>query len=143
MKQNPQQPEVICYASKEIIIQNNTQYLVITDKGGGKHKISEKRQPLWGLFNNARDGEPFLLIYETYNKVQYVADARPITDELLKRGVQDMALKLHDQQTEERNRSQAIAYAKDLCCADMVEVGTDMFKLADEIYRFIKGVRDD
>lgn len=140
MKQNPQEPVIILFASKETIVQNNTQYLVIIDKGGEKHKISEKRQPLWALFQAPRDGEPFMLVYETYQKARYVADARPITDDLLKLAVQKTVLKLNDQQTEERNRSQSIAYAKDLCCANQPILAIDdMFDMATKIYNFIKG----
>ena len=81
------------------------------------------------------------MIFETYNKIQYVADVRPITDDLLKVAVQDMGLKLADQQTEERTRSQAVSYAKDLCCAERPILATDdMFDMADKIYRFIKGI---
>lgn len=140
---NPQDPVIICFASKEVKVENGTQYLIVTDKGGQKHKISEKRQPLWALFNNPHDGEPFLLVYETYKQAHYVADARPITDELLKRAVENVTIKLHDAQTEERNRSQAIAYAKDLYCAYRLTDLKKMFDTADQIYRFIKGVKYD
>lgn len=137
---NQQTPRIILYQSHDIIIQNNRQYCVVTDKGGATHKISDKRQPLWGLFINARDAEPFLIIYETYNNVEYVAAAQPITDELLKLAIQDTALKLADRQTEERIRSQSIAYAKDLVCAGRVDTPDSMFDMATKIYNFIKGV---
>lgn len=139
-KPNPQTPTIILYHKSEITVQNNRQYLVITDKAGIEHKISEKRQSLWGVFKEARDAEPFILIYETYNNVQYVADAKPITDELLKLAVQDLGLKVSNQQTEERNRSQAIAYAKDLSCANRIDHIDHMFDMATKIYRFIKGL---
>lgn len=80
-----------------------------------------------------------MLVYETYQKARYVADAKPITDDLLKLAIQKTALKLHDQQTEERNRSQSIAYAKDLVCADKVKHEA-IFDEATAIYQFIKGV---
>ena len=141
MQTNPQNPIIICYASKELVVQDKGgQYLVITDKGGQKHKISEKRQALWALFNNARDAEPFMLVYETYNNIQYVADARPITDDLLKLAIQDLGLKLADQQTVEKVRSQSVAYAKDLVCASRCEPDA-MFALANKIYDFIRGAQ--
>ncbi len=141
MPNNPQNSVIICYASKELVVQNpGGQYLVITDKGGQKHKISEKRQALWALFNNARDAEPFMLIYETYMNTQYVADAKPITDEVLKRPIQDLALKLADSQTAERIKSQAVAYAKDVRCSGEIKGDDAMFELARKIHDFIKGV---
>lgn len=137
---NPRIPKIILYQSHDIIIQRNRQYCAVTDKGGIVHKISDKRQPLWELFTNAREAEPFLIIYETYNNIEYVADAQPITDELLKVAIRDTALKLADRQTEERVRSQAIAYAKDLCCANRLDKPENMFDMATQIYNFIKGV---
>jgi len=142
MQKNPQTPKIILFASKDIKIQANRQYLVITDKGGEQHKISDKRQELWGIFNTALDSEPFLLIYETYNNVQYVADAKPITDDLLKIAIRGLGLKLADAQTEERIRSQAIAYAKDLDCANRIE-HTELFPEAQKIYEFIKGIKTE
>jgi hypothetical protein len=139
MPNNPQNPIIICYASKEMSVDHDKQYLVITDKGGQKHKISEKRQALWALFNNARDAEPFMLVYETYNNIQYVADARPITDELLSIAVQSMGLKLADVQTEEKNRSTALSYAKDMVVSGAVKL-EDLYSRARANYDFIKNV---
>ena len=140
MSKNPQTPKIILYKSHEIIIQHNKQYCSITDYGGTVHKISDKRQELWGLFINAHDAEPFLLIYETYNNVDYVADAKPITDDLLKIAVRDIGFKLADRQTEERIKSQAIAYSKDLFCASKLNSKPEMFETAKEIANFIKGM---
>ena len=141
MANNPKNPVIILFGSKEMVVQNpGGQYLVITDKGGQKHKISEKRQALWALFNNARDAEPFMLVYETYNNIQYVADARPITDELLKRAVQDIGLKLADAQSEEKNRSTALSYAKDMVVSGAVKLD-DLYTRAKANYDFIKGAQ--
>lgn len=139
MQKNPQTPKIILFASKDITIQSGKQYLDITDKGGEHHKISEKRQQLWGIFDTATDSEPFLLIYETYNNVQYVADAKPVTDDLLKIAIRNLGLKLADVQTEERIRSQSVAYAKDLDCAGRIN-HTELFDEAQKIYEFIKGI---
>ena len=92
------------------------------------------------MFINAHDAEPFLLIYETYMNAEYVADARPITDDLLKIAVRDIGFKLADRQTEERIKSQAVAYSKDLFCAGKVSDKTEMFETAKEIAAFIKGM---
>lgn len=137
MEKNPQTPKIILFGSKEIKIQASKQYLLITDKGGEEHKISEKRQRLWGIFNDARNAEPFLLIYETYNNIQYVADAKPITDDLLKVALRDMGLRLSDQQTNERNRSTSLSYAKDLVIGDKEGI-ENLYIRAQENYEFIK-----
>jgi len=139
MQKNPQTPKIILFASKDIKIQASKQYLVITDKGGEQHKIAGKRQHLWDIFNTAVDCEPFLLIYETYNNVQYVADAKPITDDLLKIAIKNLGLKLADAQVEERIRSQSVAYAKDLDCANRID-HSELFDEAQKIYGFIKGI---
>lgn len=138
MQQNPQTPRIILFHSKEVKVQANKQYLVITDKGGEQHKISEKRQPLWGIFNEARDAEPFMLVYEIYNNQQYVANAQPITEGLLKVAIQDMGIRLSNQQTEERNRSTSLSYAKDLVVGDKAEIA-DIYDRAQWNYEFIKG----
>ncbi len=136
--QNPQTPKIILFASKEIITQGNKQYLVITDKGGEQHKISERRQPLWGIFNEAKDAEPFMLVYETYNNQQYIASAQPITEGLLKVAIQAMGMRLADTQVEERNRSTSLSYAKDLVVGGKVDI-KDIYDRAEQNYAFIKG----
>jgi hypothetical protein len=139
IKENPKEPVIICFADKKTSVENTRQYLAITDKGGMVHKISDKRKELWTIFDNARDAEPFMLIYEVYQNIRYVADAKPITEDLLKVGIRNVVMKLYDAQTEERNRSQAISYAKDLRNAGMVADNDKMFDMADSIYKFIKG----
>lgn len=138
MPNNPQKPRIILYHSQEIQNKAGKQYCVITDKAGEKHSISEKRQELWSVFKNARDTEPFMLLYETYNNVQYVAGAKPITDDLLKLAIQDLGLKLADAQTEERNRSTALSYAKDMVVANVIKLD-QLIEQAKKHYSFIKG----
>ncbi len=139
---NPQTPKVILYSSKEIKVESNKQYLIVTDKVGEQHKISEKRQQLWGLFNEAREAEPFLLLYETYQNIQYIADVKVVADELLKRAVQDMGLKMADAQTEERNRSTSLSYAKDLVASGTIGISL-LYEQAQKNYEFIKGIKID
>jgi len=140
MQNNPQVPRIILYQSHKIELKSGKQYFVITDKAGTPHSISEKRQELWPVFKNARDAEPFLLLYETYNGVQYIAGAKPITDDLLKQAIQDMGLKMADAQTEERNRSTALSYAKDLAVAKIINL-PQLLTQAETNYQFIKGVK--
>ena len=141
MIKNPRIPKIILFHSKDMKVRGNKSYLVVTDKGGEEHKISDKRQELWGLFNTARDCEPFLLVYETFKDVSYVVDAKPITDEILKVAVRDMGLKLAEGQTEERNRSTALSYAKDMAVAKLIDI-SELFTQAQKNYRFIKGIAE-
>lgn len=139
MKPNPQMPIIILFDKTEIQVSSGKQFLVVLDKGGQEHKISEKRQNLWAVFNNARDSEPFLIVYETYNNIQYVADAKPITDDLLKLAIRDMGFKLHNAQNEERNLSTSLSYAKDMLVGDKILL-EDLFTQATKNYQFIKGI---
>lgn len=138
MKPNPQTPIIILFDKSEIQVSSGKQFLVVFDKGGQEHKISEKRQNLWAVFNNARDSEPFPIVYETYNNIQYVADAKPITDDLLKLAIRDMGFKLHNAQNEERNLSTSLSYAKDMLVGNKIELD-DLFSQAKRNYEFIKG----
>ena len=138
----PQKSAIILFHSKDIGVKSGKQYLTVKDKAGIEHSISEKRQTLWGLFDQAENGEPFLLIYDTYNNIQYISDVRPIKDDLLKLAITDMGLKMADAQTEERNRSTALSYAKDLVIGGVVDI-KDIYDRADRNYRFIKGLKDN
>jgi len=81
-----------------------------------------------------------LLLYETYNNIQYIAGAKPITDDLLKVAIQDLGLKMADAQTEERNRSTALSYAKDLAVAKIIDLDK-LLTQAETNYQFIKGIK--
>jgi len=140
MNNNPQTPRIILYQSHQTQVKSGKQYCIITDKAGNQHSISEKRQELWQVFKNARDAEPFLLLYETYNNIQYIAGAKPITDDLLKVAIQDLGLKMADAQTEERNRSTALSYAKDLAVAKIIDLDK-LLTQAETNYQFIKGIK--
>ena len=113
-------------------------FMKVFDKAGQTHRIGEKRQALWEVFKAANPSEPILLVMETYNKIEYVADARSIKDDLLKMAVKKMGEKLADAQAEERNRSQALAYAKDMFCAKVI-TQEELYKVAADNYQFIKG----
>lgn len=136
MSNNPQTPKIIFFDRKDKTARAGKEYLVIYDKAGQQHLISEKRRSLWSLFDNAFDYQAFLLVHETYNKVEYIADVKSIADELLQRSIQEIGKKITDQAAEERNRSQSIAYAKDLKCAGVLS--GDMYEEAGRIYQFIK-----
>jgi len=139
MKPNPQTPIIILYDKSEIQVSSGKQFLAIFDKGGQEHKISEKRQHLWATFNNARDSEPFVIVYGTFNNVPYVADAKAITDDILKLAIRDMGFKLYNAQNEERNLSTSLSYAKDMLVGGKIEF-KDLFAQARKNYEFIKGI---
>jgi hypothetical protein len=113
-------------------------FLQVFTLDGERYRIPEKRSQLWEVFNTARRGEPVMLTIEEYNKKQYVSDAKPIADELLKRGIQKLGEKIADKVNEERNRSTALSYSKDLVCAGKVDV-TELYTEAEKNYQFIKG----
>lgn len=113
-------------------------YLKVTDLAGNTHRIAEKRHALWPIYQNAHRGEPVLTIYETYMNTDYIADAKPITDELLKRAVVSLGEKLVGKQGDERNRSTALSYSKDMVVANKIDPGK-LYERASMNYRFIKG----
>ena len=134
---NPQRLKVILFKKKETTVTAGKEYLVITDHEGITHKISEKRRKLWELFDNAQINDVFVLAYESYNNIDYIADVQTIKDAMANRVVQEMALKLGDQQNEERNRSTALSYAKDMLCANIISLDF-LYSTAYENYYFIK-----
>lgn len=136
---NPQKGEIILVDRTEVSTDQYGSFLKIYDPTGNTYRIPEKRSALWDTFRNALKNEPILTIFETYRNNDYIVDARLIKEEILQSAVRNQGLKLSDQQTEERNRSQAIAYAKDLCCSDKVEF-KKLFSTAKDIYDFIKGL---
>lgn len=84
MKPNPQKGKIILVDHTEVDAGGRGSYLKIFDTNGTIYRIAEKRSNLWEIFKNARKYEPVLAIFETYNNVEYIADARPITDDLMK-----------------------------------------------------------
>lgn len=140
MTNNPQTPKIIIHDHCEIDADGRGTFLKEHAIGGETYRIPEKRAPLWAIFQSARYGEPILAAFEEYKNIEYMVKAEQIADQILKSAVQNLGMKLADIQTEERNRSQSIAYAKDLVCASKLEQDS-MYDEADKIYLFIKGVK--
>lgn len=143
--QNKQIPVIVLYASHERgVVEHNTQYLVVHDADGTIHKISEKRQDLWELFNGATTNHAYIFVYEEFTPndsktpIRYVADVRDIVDPINQIAVSNMALKLADRAGDERNRSTALSYAKDLECADKI-TAAERYQTAWDNFLFIKG----
>lgn len=135
---NPQTPRIILVDRTEVHADGRGSFLRIYDLAGIQHRIAEKRHTLWPLFQNARRGEPILTIFETYMNTEYIADAKPITDELLKSAVATLGERVADAQANERNRSTALSYAKDMLVGDKICRG-DLYDWATKNYNFIKG----
>ena len=138
MKANQKYSKIILADRTEVDADNRGSFLKIYALGGETYKISERRSNLWDYFRNARRGEPIVTIFETYNNVEYISDARPITDEILRQAVTNLGAKIADAQTEERNRSTSLSYAKDLAVGKVIDL-KDLYRIAEKNYLFIKG----
>lgn len=82
--------------------------------------------------------EPILAIFETYQNIEYIANARRVADELLKGAITALGEKATDKNSKERNRSTALSYAKDLVVADKITL-KKMINQAQKNYDFITG----
>ncbi len=131
--------KIILVDHTEVSADEYGSFLKIYSLGGETHRIAEKRSSLWAVFQNTRKGEPILAVLEEYKSQWYISDARAITDEILNKGIQKLGEKLTDQANEEKNRSTALSYAKDLACVDKVKL-SELYKTAQDNYNFIKGI---
>lgn len=135
---NPQKGKIILVDHTEVSADGRGSFLKIYDMGGETYRIAEKRSNLWDYFRNARKFEPVLAIFETYNNIEYIANARPITDDILKGAIATLGEKASDKTNNERNRSTSLSYAKDLVIAGIVKLD-DIFSQAQDNYSFIIG----
>lgn len=138
MPLNPQIGKIILVDRTEVDADGRGSFLKVYDMAGLTHRIAEKRHALWPIFQNARKAEPILALYETYNNVEYIAGARQITDEILKSAVQILGERVADSQVQQKNRSTALSYAKDLVVADKESIA-DLYHRAEYNHRFITG----
>lgn len=135
---NPKRPDIILVDRTEVDADGRGSFLKVYDMVGNTFRIAEKRNQLWDVFRNAKKGEPVLVIFETFNHVEYISDAKSIVDDLLKQAITYQGMKLVDKQNEERNRSTALSYAKDLVCSGQVKL-SELIDQAHKNYEFIKG----
>lgn len=133
---NPQTGKIILVDRVEVSADGRGSFLKIYDMGGQTYRIAEKRHNLWPVFQSARQWQPVLTIFETYQNTEYIADARDITDDLLKGAITTLGQRVVDKQSNERNRSTALSYAKDMLVAGNIKL-EDLFERADKNYQFI------
>lgn len=134
---NPQTQRIILKDRVEMDADGRGSHLKIYAIGGETYRIPEKRNQLWDIFKNANKYEPILTTFESYKNNEYITDAELIKEKILNRAVKNLAYKIADAQTEERNRSQAIAYSKDLVCSGQLGIAK-LYEYGNDIYMFIK-----
>ena len=134
---NPQDYKIILVDHTEVEADGYGSFLKVYCPDGNSYRVPEKRSSLWDIFKNANKYEPIVTTFETYKGTQYITGADPIKDKILKRATYNLAIKVFDIQIEERNRSQSLAYAKDLVCAGKI-TPAKLFKQAQKHYEFIK-----
>ena len=134
----PETERILLIDRTEVNADGRGSFLKIYTMDGNNYRLSEKRKQLWDMFQNARHWEPILTIFATYNNVEYISNARPITDEILKRGIQRLGEQSANSANNERNRSTALSYAKDLVVADKIPLDK-MLEQAQGNYGFIIG----
>lgn len=140
MKQNPQTQKIILVDRCEMDADGHGAFLKVFALGGETYRIPEKRSALWETFKSALYAEPLVATFETYMNIEYIVDAKPIADEITKLAVKNLASRIADAQTEDRNRSTGLSYAKDMVCATVITLD-NLFEYAQENYEFIKGVK--
>jgi hypothetical protein len=120
-------------ASKRITIdsieykeaKNGNAYIFMTDTTGATWSIFEDN-PDYAKFINGRGT---ILNVETVKKGEY--------ENILKAEIVDfMPLPIKLTPTEQTANSQAISYAKDLCCNGVLDI-KDLFDMAEKIHHFI------
>lgn len=135
---NPQTSKIIIVNRTEMEADGRGSYLKVYDATGLTYRIPEKRSHLWDTFKNARVFEPILTTFETYRNATYIVNASLITEDKLKSAIQALGERIVDAQTEERNRSTALSYSKDLVVGDRLDI-ENLFDQAEKHYKFIKG----
>ena len=142
MAKNPQRHDIILVDRTEVSADGRGSFLKVYDMAGNTFRIAEKRSSFWDVFRNAQKAEPVLVTFETYNNVEYISGAQSIVGDILKLAITNQGMKLVDIQSDERNRSTSLSYAKDMLCAGVLE--GDLFNQAKKNYEFIKkGVVDE
>lgn len=143
---NQKTSEVILFDRYDVTVQNKTQYFTVYAIGGKTYNINVKYESACQVIKQAVKNDPIWLIFDSFTpqgenrEVKYISDAQLVTFEAIhKAGLQTTLNKLLVASEDERNRSQAISYSKDLIVAERMEL-KDLFDKATDIFAFIKGV---
>lgn len=132
----PNKPQII---RKQIIMidsldEDEYGNVIVTDKEGNEYKIAAKRK---ALTENMVNGHAYELGWANYMNRDYIAEVNDVGDKLPPEQPQAHVSQVPVKKGDSRNRSMAIAYAKDLVVAGKLET-TQMFALADKIIEWIE-----
>lgn len=151
MTDNVKSYEVILLDHYEQDADKNGAYLSLFNVDGKSYRIGEKRQHLWGI-KNLPQFTPIILTFETYQKngetISFVSDAKKLeSDDISKSAIQGTLKRLLMSSENDRYRSQALAYAKDIEVAyinssDKTGNSEDILDRATTFFYFIKGQQE-
>ncbi len=155
MTDNPKTYEVILLDHAEPKHDQSGEYLAVYNLNGIGHKVNVNHQNLWGVFLNSPEGTPILLTFESFTPensktpITYISNAQVADfDAFWKAGIQSTLKRLLTAQDDDRMRSQALSYAKDLAVAQITVTAPSIpdsdkiVKLATTFFYFIKGKQD-
>ncbi len=129
MSENPKSYEVILLDHAEPKHDVSGEYLSAFNLDGANYKINSKRQELWGVFTNSPKGTPILLTLESFHPddrpketITFVSNAQVANfDAFWKAGIQTTLKRLLTSADDDRIRSQALSYAKDIWVAKIAD----------------------
>jgi hypothetical protein len=156
MNENPKSYEVIILDHYEVLTDEFGAYLALYNVDGNMFKIGNKRQDKWQI--KTALGQLVILTFETFSpkdkpneKIKYISDAKTVEAsefEFAQSVIRGTLKRLLTASDEDRQRSQSLAYAKDLEVARIASgdskyavVDTDaILSVAKTFFAFIKGV---
>ena len=141
------EPEIVRTEVIVVDVAHTNDYgdLMVTDKGGGAHKIGNKRPHLFDQFIPGRAVE---LGYATYMNKEYIATAKLVElgdtpekppEPILAQEAVKLGAKAIGSTDDTKLRSMACAYSKDLACASKIEL-KDISKYADKFLNYILSI---
>jgi len=135
---NPQTPKILFIDHTERTADGYGSYLKVYCTTGETYRVAEKRNALWEVFESCKKYEALLAIFETYKNTEYIVDAKKVADELTQTALNRLGEQIADKGAEDRNRSTALSYAKDMVIGDKLS-SESLFDQAQKNYNFIKG----
>jgi hypothetical protein len=116
------EPKVVTIDESHVDDYGNLRF---TDTNGGEHKIGVKRKHLFASVQQAVGCE-IKLIYSNYKGKDYISEVEP-SSAPRKEGATTQGIK----SKEDKNKSFALSYAKDVVCA-LINVGLLKEKITDK-----------